>query len=44
MKLIIPVLLAMAVLAGSAAPASANDSHCPDGYSNVWGACFKVGE
>lgn len=44
MKLIIPALLAMAVLSGIAAPANADDSHCPDGYSNAWGACFKLAE
>jgi hypothetical protein len=39
--LMMSALVAMAVLAGVASPASAaaTDSHCPAGYSNVWGAC-----
>jgi hypothetical protein len=41
MKTLMSALVAMAVLAGIAAPASATeDSHCPPGYSNVLGACF----
>jgi hypothetical protein len=41
MKTLMSALVAMAVLAGIAAPASAAvaDLHCPAGYSNVWGAC-----
>jgi hypothetical protein len=41
MKTVMSALVAMAVLAGIAAPASAADSHCAPGYSNAWGACFK---
>ena len=45
MKTLMSALVAMAVLASVAAPASAADgfsesSHCPAGYANVWGACI----
>jgi hypothetical protein len=43
MKTLMSALVAMAVLAGVAASASADeDTHCPPGYSNVWGACFNT--
>jgi hypothetical protein len=51
MKTLMSALVAMAVLAGIAAPGSAAHSdgwspsdnpHCPPGYSNVWGACIKM--
>jgi hypothetical protein len=43
MKTLMSALVAMAVLASIAAPASAaeSDGHCAAGYSNAWGACFK---
>jgi hypothetical protein len=43
MKTLMSALVAMAVLASIAAPASAaeSDGHCPAGYSNAWGACFN---
>ena len=41
MKAIMSALVAMVVLAGIAAAAGAADSHCPAGYSNVWGACIN---
>jgi hypothetical protein len=41
MKILMSALVAMAVLAGVAAPASADDSHCPAGYANAWGACIE---
>ena len=43
MKTLMSALVAMVVLAGIAAPASAAelDAHCPAGYSNAWGACFN---
>jgi hypothetical protein len=43
MKTLTAALVAMALLAGIAAPASAaeSDGHCSPGYSNVWGACFN---
>jgi hypothetical protein len=42
MKTLMAALVAMAVLAGIAAPASAVDSDelCPPGSYNAWGACF----
>jgi hypothetical protein len=44
MKILMSALVAMSVLAGIAAPASATDSdaHCSPGYSNVWGACLTL--
>jgi hypothetical protein len=43
MRTLMAALIAMVVLAGIAAPASAveSDGHCPAGYSNAWGACFN---
>ena len=42
MKTLMFALVAMVVLTGIAAPASAaEDSHCLPGYSNAWGACFN---
>jgi hypothetical protein len=50
MKTLMSALVALAMLAGIAATASAADSdgldasgsaHCPAGYSNVLGACFN---
>ena len=46
MRTLMPAFVAVAMLAGIAAPAIATvpapdaaGSHCPAGYSNVWGAC-----
>jgi len=43
MKSLMAALVAVAVLAGIAAPASAAESggHCPPGYYNALGACFS---
>jgi hypothetical protein len=42
MKTLMSALVAMALLAGIAAPASASDSDCAPGYSNVWGSCLTI--
>ena len=41
MKTLMAALVAMTVLAGIAAPASAADLHCTAGSYNALGACFS---